>query len=775
MAIDQDTAHLGSSIGALNPGDSHGAGPSERPPQDELNLFLQLELSHSLGSYGLTVQGMRALLERMTARGAAEPWGALFPRDALARMCDYNESLRSSLHMPAELRKDRSALREVAAPSQHPDPGESLGGEDMRYQWVLDFYASAVVSLDFATGGRKGTATEEQLQFGENLKVVHDPQRRGRSALSENALARGRISRNTHRLERAMHLFGLEPHADRAREILADHLGEGNDGAPLHTQVIGALVEAHIRMHRAEHLISHSFGDKIRRRSEIDQAVDHELKRSLALNTFAYVASRTAPWIFAARKEERDYVVDNFKDCCETLTPTYCTWLANQVGLLALQRRAFTWLVLGDCDKAHNDFQKVKRLVRGLERQLEERILRPAGAHIFLRGISAFADHHSGRLYRVQHAHSAALRHFDRAALQLTRMEKDTDVIDLLRNSRWRIHLLVGQAKASYELGLIKQTLVCFIRAWRAFLELADTESSARANFRVIDGVIEWLEEVAPDAEVNKVDLTNRLAPLVRQVQVVRGPTHLRVLAADILMRLAHVLFMLKLPRVQGEQVARNSDGEPVEDHELAYRCLLQAARLDRSQTLIAADLLKAKKWKRHNEDSKDKVPTVATLDVQWPGGGGQFEEAARIVEYVLQSWLQLAEPQENASPEEKIARDLLTSFLVHTDSTNVKLAQVYRYLMQDSARALEDNISTEDIDRQLRAALCSEPGCIDGNAELPGHDPTPKTPHLELVCLRRYSSFFPFVPRPMAFRVVGGGYFVRISTAAATAWRMFT
>ena len=33
----------------------------------------------------------------------------------------------------------------------------------------------------------------------------------------------------------------------------------------------------------------------------------------------------------------------------------------------------------------------------------------------------------------------------------------------------------------------------------------------------------------------------------------------------------------------------------------------------------------------------------------------------------------------------------------------------------------------------------------------------------LEFVCARRYSSFFPFLPRPSAFRVRGGGYFVRV------------
>jgi ribonuclease BN (tRNA processing enzyme) len=74
-----------------------------------------------------------------------------------------------------------------------------------------------------------------------------------------------------------------------------------------------------------------------------------------------------------------------------------------------------------------------------------------------------------------------------------------------------------------------------------------------------------------------------------------------------------------------------------------------------------------------------------------------------------------------------QIAVELLRSFLAHTDSSNVKLAQVYRYLMQRRHQGDDDPV---------------EPG-----------------PTIDLVCLRRYSSFFPFLPRPAAFRALGGGY----------------
>jgi tetratricopeptide (TPR) repeat protein len=743
----------------LQPEQPPGAGPADRP-QHELSLFLQLELFHSLGAYGRAAQGLRSLNERMDQRinqpEAVMAWRSLFPSDAVRRMAIYNEELRTDLHLPAGGGSPSPLIG--ASSSQHPNPGGGLGGNETREKWMFDFYESAIIALEFATkkqNERKPTKAEEE--FGNALEIVHDPLRRGGHPDRERELARIRIERNRQRLAHAEHLFASQRRDNRCEEIIGDHLESQQGEASLHTQVIGALVEAHIRMHRAEHLLSHSFGDKMRRRANIDEMVHNELHCSVALNTFAYVASRTVQWIFAARDSERAALLEDYHGGCETLTPTYCIWLAKQVSLLALERRAFTWLLLDEGERAYNDFQKVKRFARDLEQQFEERMMVPAGLHLFLGGLCASADHHSGRIYRVQHAYPAALRYFDRAAWRLRQLEQGRDAQGIMRNSRWRIQVLINQGKAAYELGQIKQALLCFIRAWRAFLELAETESSARANHQAIDRMIDWLERVEPDAEVNKKVLVDRIEPLVLQLAVVRNPTHLRILAADILLRLAHVLFTLKLPPPDAVSVQKDptpvraalsdeptvdsaggdNDEGPFADHRLAFRCLRLAAWLDPSRTLTAADLLKLKRT------DHGLVPTDSELGVgiekQWPGGGGPFEEAARVVEYALHRWLDACtrapHGDAEATPELKVARDLLNSFLAHTESTNVKLAHVYRNLMRESRR--------ETTGVQL--------------------------PALDLVCLRRYSSFYPFVPRPMAFRAKGGGYFVRAHVPTAS------
>jgi hypothetical protein len=302
------------------------------------------------------------------------------------------------------------------------------------------------------------------------------------------------------------------------------------------------------------------------------------------------------------------------------------------------------------------------------------------------------------------------------------------------------LDLFISQGKASYELGRVKKSLLCYSRAWEAFLRLVESESRATANVEVVTDLIKWLAPIEDDPELSKTDLTRRIEPLVAQFETVYGPAHLRLIAADIMMRLGHLLFILRLPPSDWPNGIESEELPPRPDHALARRCLLQAASLDPTSTLIAADLLKVRYdaneplWYRQ----PDSDPPMANINEQWPSGSGRFEAAARIIEYILQQWLAAAPA--NAATNDRnrkppvyaeIARELLGSFLGHTDSSNVKLAQVYRYLMQES-RGLARDTEAE-------------------------------SPTIDIVCLRRYSSFFPFLPRPAAFRAPGGGYLVQV------------
>lgn len=743
-----------------------------RTPQHELNDFLQSELYHTLGSYGTAVQRLTALEERMAKANARDRYDGLFPNQVVKETRVYNEALRTRLHHPDNLRGRRSRGER---PARHPRP-RLLDGGDVRDRWVLDFYRSAVLALECyrkdRRGERDGTRGTPRWELGHVLAVVHDPQRRGadrepapvdlgagtvNQKVPGDWVIRGRIDRSRRRLQLAHELLDGARGSDRCTEIVDDCL-QVTHGDQLHTHAIGALADAHMCMHEAEHLTATTFWTRMRRRRDIDVAVDAMLRRSLMLNTFAYVVGRALPWIFAEDDAERVFVQRNYSACCDQLSPIYCVWIGSQLSLLALHRRAYTYLLMNKPAKAYNDFHKLRRLIRNFQRQLAQGIPTAPGAEDFLMGLDAFADHHSGRIYRDQHAHTAALQHLDRSAARLDRLERDGQMRDMLRNSRWRIELRMTQAKANYELGFFKRSLHCYACAWRSFLELSDTESLARANVSIVNELIEWLEATETDTDIDKVELQRRMEPLVEQFLRTRSPMHLRVMAAEIMMRVGHLLFILRLPLMQGERVVLDRRRRyPAVDHRLAHQCLLQAADLDPSSMLIAADL---RKFEAHRlpadaseeragsepaeEDSRarDEFPS---LKRQWPGGSGDFEQAARVVEYLLQSWLSDTydkRQQNNPDPQEDISRRLLASFLAHTDSSNVKLAQVYRYLMQDSDQ--------REVRRRRRSGPDAEP-------------PAPQ-PGVEFVCLRRYSSFFPFLPRPSAFRVLGGGYFMRVA-----------
>lgn len=741
--------------------------------QHELADFLQCELLHTLGCYGVVVERLRDLDERVSRMGRRETdrLDSLFPTDALTIVRRYNEALRAALHLPSV------ATAGKVPEARHPAPQRRLDGSVVRDRWVLDFYATAERGLGIvAAGDLRPLAERSALEtLGHILSIVHDPQRRGADLLMPVG---GRVARTRERLDVARRLFaasGEHPTgwSDRGSDnavwgakteevagcVVSDCLSRPDED-PLHIHVLGALVDAHICMHHAEHLMARCFGERVERRNELERETELQLRRSLVLNTFVYVVGRATPWVFAEDEEERAFVVANYQTCCDRLYPTYCLWIGSQISLLALHRRAYTFMLLGKHAQAYNDFHKLRRFVRHLKRQVGKAVAMVPGGDAFLTGLDAFADHHSGRIYRGQHAYTVALRHFERASKGLGTLEQEPTMHAVIKNSRWRIDLLMSQAKANYELGRFKHALSCYAKAWHAFLELADTESRARANFAIVDEVIAWLDLVEDDSEIDKVEVGRRLEPLVEQFRLVRGPRHVRALAAEIMLHVGHVLFILRLPRMQGEQVLKRrfrshstidaSTVDPSEgryhivDHRLAHRCLIQAARLDPTSTLIAHDALKFEFWDGELDIDPEtgrpvRPPSPVDITRQWPSGGSEFEEAARVVEYVLQQWLSgtFKESGADAPAEEQIARRLLAAFLAHTDSSNVKLAQVYRFLMQESP---------------------GERGGRWGDEVSAEEDPA-----LEFVCLRRYSSFFPFLPTPSAFPVLGGGYFIRV------------
>lgn len=723
--------------------------------QHQLSEFLYAELLHSMGTYRVAADKLEELHDNLGGQpaGAAAISGGgkdnlhegrdlrITLHEVVSQALSYNARLSKELHHPIGKVDDAADGDER---SRHPSPLKSRNEtpDPELLKPILAFYTTTTEALRLHQGriGRKEDQSDAG-QLGRLLAYIHDPQRRSRLELDEK-LVEDRAERMQNRYEEIGTLPGAKtlptPNADGFASILHDHLDvtpQDDRSPPLHLSILKALSDAHKWMHEAEHCRSQPFNEMFTEIPATDARVENLLTRSIALNTFVYVAARRAPWIFAEHDEERAHVVKHYEECCESLSPTYCMWIASQFSLLALERRGYAWWTMGKHDFAYRDFYKLIRLLRHLRHQATQRAVRVPGTRTLIEGLSGLAEHHIGRIYRSQHAHRAALMYFDRASLHLKGWEEHAEIGPIVKNSRWRLHLLISQGKANYELGRVKRSMLYYARAWRAFLLLTESESQSTANIEVVMDVIKWLAEVENDPELNKVEVSQRLAPLVDQFETVYSPVHLRLLAADIMMRLGHLLFILKLPSADEDPDARSGPPEPPPDHGLARRCLFQAAFLDARSTLIAADLLRLQRSAKQRGEVLD-LPATEDFGRQWASGSSHFEEAARVVEHILQIWLDEADPRAARgnsvrAKRARFARELVASFLAHTDSSNVRHAQVYRYLMH----------RPRDLVREAK----------------------PLSPTMDIVCLRRYSSFYAFLPRPAAFRAPGGGYLVQV------------
>ncbi len=545
---------------------------------------------------------------------------------------------------------------------------------------------------------------------------------------------------------------------------------------------------------------------------DVDETLQ-KLQEAEALNTFVYVVSRSMPWLFSTGDGKRQEV---FEICRQGFGAGEghqednkmpengrrvfsAFWRSQRLALLALHRRAFGHSLRDALDSeafndsAFKDFHKLQRLLRVQRRMLDERTGSEKGTILpldFVAGLDALAETHIGDLYRSDHAHPVALKHFCDAVDRLDHLSKDLlrrdkkkrprnratredearfraleegphKVASYLQDSRWRVHLMMSKGKGFYEAGNLKRSVKWLLKSWSAFLVLLYHEQGAPYEkgepkgkksrerqlveaFAEIDAAVWKLTVIKNDPDFSKPDLERALKPIVGRAEKIEVPRHLRVIASEILLRLGHVLFVLRLDTKKGK-----------ERHELAAACLDQAKQLDDSSTLVLADRLKIK----HRRELRLKPEQIYSPERQWPYGRGNPEQLIRVIEYDLLRWLatKQKEPKSGSNDEDaerpvtergqdrRVARELISGLLTHTDSINVRQAQVYRYLMQPK--------------RSARSISPAESWDVSGRPR----DDVSEEPAIEFICLRRYSSFFPFVPRPSAFRSLGGGYLLRL------------
>jgi tetratricopeptide (TPR) repeat protein len=765
--------------------------------QRQLSEYLQCELYHLLGAYGVAEELLRGLRTRIPS-GDEEQAGAAAA--TLTRLADVSQDFNRRLRKQRYATDPRSRLHPSRPHSEFPEswpvrepmprdlemteinrfsvgPRDTSMGmtrfapwtSDEDWGWIARYYCEAIAALEAhveVIGSKEDRYQEaenddraRQINFARSLLARRDGESKNHSVRAAHEHLDRRIDRYTQRLKWAVaHIGakhgGTEKHileglgikkgerkpADEKflRMIMEDQPPSGEES--LSVFVLRVQAEAHLSMHAVEAWRSMCIGENAKTLGE-DQKdwLERELDRSIALDTFTFCVGRTAPWLFARGEAQRRSVVEDVATAWENVVPLRCMWIASQVSLLALHRRAYARaLKRAPASAAYNDYHKLQYLIRDTERRIEGAPLHVAGASGFLAGLNAEAHHHIGELYRAEHAHKPALEHFEAATHRLELLRKEDAAFDeVLTNSRWYVELKISRGKACYEMGRHKEALCWHLKAWLAFLELLSSETETAANTKDTVAAIEWLESVKFEPELRKAEITEWIYPVISQFDRISPVGRVGALAAEILLRLGHLLFVLNIG---------DDEGSPQDQvrSTLAFACLSKAIECDPYSTLIGADMLKMRfRFNRRvgrplsrGFEKALAAPDLRPIDQHWPRGGSDYERLARTAEFLMlmsrkgrfSKRLKGVDPLE---VDGLVARDLLLDLFMSTDSINVRKSQIHRFLMEPRA-------STQ--------LPCEEDGAA-----------------LEFVGMRRYSSPFPLLPRPSAFRALGGGYFIRL------------
>jgi hypothetical protein len=820
-----------------------------------LSEYLQCDLYHTVGAYSTAVTRLGVLERKMSKDWDAESDGAALhdarEQDKLRRVTrisrQYNQKLVDRRNFAPRLLSDESAALSHPIPDEFPltlhqrfsldeapdvieDARHNPWAGPIAWAWVLNFYDAAIMAIELERDPVKQEKYSPETRrlaktLAQSLSYPRDrPQsnsKRSNEPYRRDRRMHLRQSRFTTRLEEALQcLPGVRRDPPRSADateffhrITNDNLSSGYGSVPLFT--INALAEAHLIQHAVEawrsmslsahatHAAKHLLASKVDKEpGSTEKAwLRKELNRSIALSTFAYCASRSAPWMFAADDSECREVFEDFSASWEKAVPARCMWISAQMSLLALHRRAYSYGLKGERGQAYNDYYKLLRQIRNVRRRVEAAPIHIEQALGFLGCLESRANQNIGELYRAEHAQRPALKHFQAALDGLKTVEARGEMQEVLTHSRWRVELQISQGKASYEMGNHKDALHWHLKAWRAFLLLLAAETQTEASTEKVDEAIGWLEDIRREPELRKGEVERHLEPIISQLNRLRVHERLGGLASEILLRLGHIILVLRLaprgtpPTIPRKKLRTGQRRLKAEiEMSLALGCLKKAAECNPHSTLAASNLLKTRLrlagWIRGQSMTADELrakpsyndllalPPVASVADQWPRGGDDYESISRVTEYLTLLALnpdtacekleksekgvgQLSRNAAHPDDEQFIARSLLLDFFMHTDSINVRKAQAHRYLMKTSRPATPPrDLATARggarmKDRNTKAAS-KRPEKV---AESQGQNGAA----IEFVSMRRYSSAFPLLPRPSAFRAHGGGYFVRL------------
>ena len=531
------------------------------------------------------------------------------------------------------------------------------------------------------------------------------------------------------------------------------HADLQGDRSAVAAEALLLLKQAHLDIHEVEHRRSQHVRGMLARTADDLEAERRLLRRSIVLSTLTMAISQVVPWAFAADEDERRLIQDEPREARDGISPANVMWIARQVTLLSLYRRAHGFRLLGDHERAYNDYRKLHHVGRRSRAVIHGDRETSSARATYVDILSALSEYRIGELYRSDHDYAQALAHLcngHAALLSAGRVEKSAQALEkpsplpeidpeaqaaVVRFPRLEVHLRLCKGTAYFETGEMKRALKWHVRAWLSLEDLifGCDESARHTN---VDALNEYLESVKLEPDLDKTALKQHLEPAVDVMCDREVPQALMALAADVLGRIGHILMVLDIA-----------------DDASVPRFLERAVELDPFNLFARTALLRWRLMDKLGDRSDPaKIDRICPEDLPdavscWPSGASDADQAIRVGIHLLLRRLlddaRSAHPDrasEARSIDMRVAQALVARFIDYTDSIYLRFEVINHYLMRPRMEA-------------QRPELAEQP---------------PADPYLEFVSLRRFGGFTPFLPRPGDVAAVGGGYLVRVCSPSS-------
>jgi len=695
--------------------------------------YLHAQLCVSAGAHEAAAQSLAAICDRLSESDASA--GGLTLESSLRKLATIETAINEGL---------RDGRYRASPGPRHAKPPVEAVLEPEHRKRIRQFYevARCAVKEPDPTGSVR--VIRDALLHGHAPAEAHGARlyerytERQRIATAARLYDRQRSATVRLSLRNPTEDGTSDPTADGLETAGAEWLADSDlhfkDGA-LAAVVMSAVAEANLLINLVEHRRSVPVGEILHRsRGDIERDGE-DLRRSIVLSTWALTIGESMPWVFSADEQERRAVQADPELAGRSLEPPAPMWLARQVMLLSLYRRAQAFRRLGEHENAYNDL----RMAQGVARRTRAALTDDASRTAWLDALDALASFGIGELYRADHDYMQALVHLCRSHDSIVALRGATGAGITTELGRLEAQLSIRKGQAFFEIGALKRSLRWYLTAWRSLVDAQSPDTSHTPDQTCLKSVEGHLDRAKHDEDLDKFAIQDLLAPAVEQMCEHPIEPRYHALAAEILIRISGVLIVLRLPD--------DDPGAHGDNDSSALRCMKRAAELDDRNLLVQTGLLR---YELRRPGSIADSPPRRAIEC-WSSGASDVEQLIRAGEHLTLERLHATEQLPDTAKGEgevAIARALVGHFMTHTDSIHLRGAILHHYLMRPRTEHREVWWSPSHPSGSERAL-----------PRVVGRD----EPYLEFLCLRRFGSFTPFMPRPAAVSAVGGGYLARI------------